>query len=726
MANDQNLTTVGPETDEIDLRDLFALLLDEWRWITAITLAVFAFAALYAFTATPVYRTNALVQVEEKEAGIGGIEELSSMLSGETPTEAEIEIVKSRSVLLQAIEDEDLNIMVEPVRFPLFGGVMARGYEGDAPAEAWLGFDSYAWGGEELQVDRIETSRELEGEELELVAGENGGFTLFGPDGDALVSGTVGEAAEGDAVSVFIPKLIARPGTRFTLVYHDPLVTLGDLRERLSVAERGKQTGILELSLEGEDREAIAATLNAITNIYLRQNVERKSAEAAQTLDFLNVQLPQLKAELNAAEQALNRFRVEKGSIDLTLETQGLLEQLAEVEKRASELELQRAELMQRFTPEHPAMLALNQQKAEVEQTRALLEQQIRELPQAEQDALRLMRDVRVANELYMLLLNRAQELKVVEAGTVGNVRIIDTAFVPREPVKPKKPLVLALGLVLGGMLGVFAVFLRQALSSGIRDPKALEQAFNLPVYAIVPRSAAEIRTTGKGDAQHLIVLEDPLDPAVESLRSLRTSVQFLMQEASSNVLAIGGPAPAVGKSFVSANLAVLLAQVGHRVVVIDADLRRGHLHRKFGMPREPGLSDVIVGDADAASVIKPAAQENLFVMASGALPPNPAELIVSRRMEALVRELAGNYDIVIMDAPPILAASEAVTLAGLAGINLMVVRSGQQNRREVELARDRLRQTKVQLNGFIFNDLTVGSRRYAYAGYRYYRYEKA
>lgn len=723
--NNKPLPAADTSPDEIDLRDLFALLLDEWRWIAAIAFAVFFVAALYAFSATPVYRTNALVQVEEKETGIGGIEELSTLLSGETPTEAEIEIIKSRAVLLKAIEQEDLDIRVEPLRFPLIGGFMVRRYEGEGPADAWLGLDSFAWGGERLQVDRLEVDRALEGEELTLVAGENGRYVLLGPDGEPLLEGRAGEAAEGGGVAMFVAELVARPGTRFSLLRLHPLDSLEDLRERLSVAERGKQTGILELSLEGTQPRQIAATLDAITNIYLRQNVERKSEEAARTLAFLNEQLPALKAELEAAEQALNQFRVKMGSVDLSLETQGLLEQLAEIEKQLSELELRRAELVQRFTPEHPAMIALNQQRSELEEGRRKLEQQIRELPEAEQDALRLMRDVKVAGELYTLLLNRAQELKVVRAGTVGNVRIIDTAIVPREPVKPKKALVLALGLVLGGMLGVFFVFLRQAIDSGIRDPKILEQHFSMPVYAIVPHSDAETREGAKdrGEPQ-LLALDDPQDPAVESLRSLRTSIEFLFHEAPSRVLTIGGPAPGVGKSFVSANLALLMSQVGRRVLVVDADLRRGHLHRKFGLERGHGLSELIAGEIDADAAVRALAQANLFVLTAGRIPPNPAELLVSRRFEEVLAELAGRYDVVLLDAPPVLAASEAASLAALAGVNLLVVRSGRQNRREVELAVDRLAQAGAAPKGFIFNDLTVGSRRYAYAGYRYYRYD--
>lgn len=720
MADHNSVELLRGQEREIDLRDVLALALDGWRWIVGITLVVLLIAALYALSTARIYQTNALVQVESRETGIGGLAELSTLLGEEAPTEAEIEIIRSRSVLLEAIEQRHLDIVVRPVRFPLLGGFLARQHASDEPAGAWPGFERFAWGGEDLQIDRLDIDRALEGETLVLTAGEGGEYTLHDPDGELLLQGRVGEAAQGNGVEMFVARIDARAGTRFEVTHLDEFVTLANLHERLRVAERGRKTGILELTLEGEDREEIAETLNAIVNIYVRQNVERRSAEAAQTLDFITGQLPELKAELDSAEEAMNRFRVEKGSVDMSLETQGLLEQLAELERQASELSLRRAELAQRFTSQHPAMIAIARQEAETGDARAQLERQIRELPEAEQHALQLMRDVRVTNELYTLLLNRAQELKVVRAGTVGNVRVIDTAFVPRQPVRPKLAVIFVAAILLGTMLGLFVVFLRQMLDGSMHDPKDLEQAFDLPVYAIVPRSDIE-RQLGE---RHLIAVHAPDDPAVESLRSLRTSLEFLLKESGSRIITIGGPAPAVGKSFVSANLAVLFAQVGRKVLVIDADLRKGHVHRKFMMDRAPGLSELITGHANPEDAIRRAGPENLFVLPSGRFPPNPAELLASRRVEKLLTAFADEYDLVLVDAPPVLAASEAAHLARLAGTNLLVVRSGRQTRREVELAVDRLERAGASTAGFIFNDMAVGSRRYAYAGYRYYRYD--
>ncbi len=715
--------------DELDLRELVAVYLDNWLSIAVITVLCVTIAVVYIIAATPVFRTNALIQVEEKSSGLGALGELSAMLTGETPTEAEIEIVKSRAVLGSAIDQRGLEVVLEPVYFPIFGAAMARAHGDDGLAEPFAGFGSYAWGGEIARVDRLEVQRGYIGLELELVAGPGGSYSV-NYDGRTLVEGRVGEPASRDGFQIFVSQLQARPGTRFRLTRASRLDALDDLRDALTVREVGKQTGILDLSLEGPSPADIEQTLNAIASTYLRQNVERTSEDAARTLEFLEEQLPELKEQLDAAEAALNSYRVRQGSIDLSLETQGLLEQVGEIEGQLSELELKQAELQQRYTSEHPVMQAISQQRTELDQIRAGMEDQIRKLPEAEQDSLRLMRDVRVANELYMLLLNRAQELKVVRAGTVGNVRIIDSAFRPVEPVKPNKPLLLLLAVALGGILGVFVVSLREAMNPTIRDPEDLEKIGGLPVYAIVPHSSQEeslnAKVGRKSESGQLLLAAKSDDVAIESLRSLRTSLEFLLLDVDRKLVTIGGPAPSAGKSFVTANLAALFGQAGKRALLVDADLRRGHLHRLFGAPRSPGLVEVVSDQVSLEEALRKNVAEGLDLLATGAIPPNPAELVTSPRFSRVLEELIGAWDVVLMDAPPVLGAAEAMTLARLSPINLLVVRSEQQTPREVELTLNKLRQAGAEPRGFVLNDLQVRARRHTYAGYHYYRYNKS
>lgn len=712
----------APRPEHFEVREALAVVQDQWLWIVAIAGVVALAALFYALVATPVYQTNALIQVEEKSSGINGIVDLTSALTGETPTEAEIEIIRSRAVLGAAVEQQKLYLEASPLYFPVVGAAIARSRETEGgPAGALLGLQRYGWGGEKIRVDRLDVPRALQGETLHLVKGAADRYELFYGD-EILVAGEVGRAAENSGISVFVSQLQARPGTHFKVVRHNWLSALEQLSASLLVAERGKQTGILELTLQGRDPEQIADTLNAITTVYLRQNVERTSEDAAKTLAFLDSQLPDLKGQLDAAEAALNQHRIQQGSVDLSLETQGLLEKLGDVDSKLSELQLQQAELSQRFTAEHPVRVALDQQRGELASTRAEVERQIRKLPAAEQDSVRLMRDVRVANELYVLLLNRAQELKVVRAGTVGNIRIIDEAFTPLRPFKPRRALIVSTGTLLGLLLALMIVFLREALNSAIRDPDELEKSTGLPVYAIVPHS--EVEHDLSADRERPLLFEaQGNDVAIESLRSLRTSLDFLLLDAEKNIVSVGGPAPAAGKSFVVSNLAALFAQTGKSVLLVDADLRRGRLHRLFGLPRRPGLTELIAGNAEMENVVRKDVVAGLDFIPTGVIPPNPAELITSPRFAKLLDTLAPSYDLILLDAPPILGAAEAVALARQSAINLLVARSEQQTPREVHLALTKLRQSGATVNGFVLNDLRARAR-HAYTGYSYYRYD--
>lgn len=716
------------EPEEADLGQYLDVVV-RGKWLVLATLATTVIlAGAYALLATPIFRSDALVQVETKKPGTGGLDDLSALLGESSPAETEIEILRSRSLIGEAVDELRLDIRAQPRRFPVLGGVVARRWKEAAPRPAPIGLGNYAWGGERIIVDRLEVPAELESERLLLEHVKDGAFSLRGPTGLTLLEGRVGQPASGSGVRLFVSELVARPGTQFRLVHEPREKVVEELQDKVRVAEKGKKTGIIELSLEGADSARTAAILDALAGAYLRQNVERKSAEAAKTLDFLQEQLPQVRASVESAEKALQSYRANKGSMDVSLDTQTTVGRAVEVEKAITELKLAYAELRQRFTESHPSMIGLRQKLERLQSELASNDQKLRRLPTAELESARLLRDVKVSNELYLTLLNKAQELKVVKEGTLGNVRILDPALVSADPVSPRKPRLLALALLLGLAGGVALAFVRNALLHGVDDPNVLEQLTGVAVYASVLHSDANAERTlaarKSGGSPPLIAAEDPKDLAVESLRGLRTSLQFALFDAPSNVVVLGGPAPAVGKSFVTANLAHLLGDAGKRVIVVDADLRRGHLHEFYSVPRGKGLSDAIAGDVAPRAALIDTPSPRVRLLASGTVPPNPAELLGSERFHAVLEELSREADVVLVDTPPILAVTDAALVGRHAGVNLLVLKASAHPPREIQAALRQLARGGVRVNGLVLNDVHAerGIGRYSY--HYQYKYE--
>lgn len=742
-------TGVGPEApvalslaDETDggfnIGEYIATVMVYRWWILFITLLALLLGATVAYVSTPVFQADSLLQVEDEATGIASIDALDALqpLNDQNPSvSAEIEILRSRMILGQVVDKLELDEVIAPDYFPVVGRAVARRYAGGQVAKPWFGQDAYAWGGEALSVQRYEVPEALLGVPLTLTAGEDGAFTLRDEEETWAIDGKVGEALEyelanGSRLGLFVTRLKSRPGTRFTLLRNWRNDAIAELADTLSVTEKGKGSGIVRLSLSGHDRERLVAILDEIMSVYVRQNVERHSAEAENTLAFLERQLPELKEQLDNSEAAYNSYRLEEGSVDLTQETQSVLDSVVEIDNQMVALQQEREELRQKFKPQHPRLRALDGKIGQLQNKRQKLDQAVNRLPSTQQTILRLARDVEVNTHLYTELLNTAQQLRVAKAGTVGNVRIIDEAASSTLPIAPRKLRIMAVSLVLGVMAGLGMVWLVRRLRVRVEDPDVVERSLGLTVYATVPHSNQERKISvgiRKGTADcGVLAAAHPEDDAVESLRSLRTTLHFAMLDAPRGGLMITGPCQGIGKSFVSNNLAWLLADAGDKTVVVDTDLRRGHLHREFGVPRELGLSDFLLG-AQPDQLIKQTANPNLAVVTCGTRPPNATELLMHPHFSRLIDFLLERFKHVILDAPPILAVSDAAIIGRCVGTTLMVVKSGQHPLAEIEQAVKRLSLAGVRTAGFIMNDLdTVRMRyRYGYSGYHYqYKYK--
>ena len=724
------------DDDTISIADLLENLVDH-RWLFAgVALLCTLAAAAYALLATPVYTVDSLIQVEDKKGStLGALASVAQALDvSSSPVEGEIEVVRSRTNVSRAVEALRLQSEAEVEnRLPLVGNWLARKLERDdnglaiAPRLPLVNPAHWAWGGERLLLAEFEAPPQQYGEPHLLTVGEDGTWTLLDPDEQLVLQGRVGTRSEnaGMGYALRIAELVARPGTRFTLRRYSLTARAEQIRDDLRVSETKRQSGIMRVEYLDPDPVGAARLVNAIADAYVQQNAQRRAAEAEKSLQFLEDQLPQLRKQVEATEDALNTFRNRQQTIDIPGEITGLLSQAVELEKSRLELELKLKEGAGRYEPAHPVMRALREQAASIGTQQKRVNERIRALPQTQQEYLRLARDVEVNSQLYVSLLNNAQQLRVARAGTIANVSIVDRAVVPERPTKPRRALVVAVGL-LGGLAGGFLLAqLLAALRGPVRDPQELENATGVHVSATVPISPEQLAVDRRrAHAPFLLARMRPTSSAVEALRTLRLNLQLALADTEGGrTILLTSSVPGQGKSFVAANLASLIASAGQRVLLIDADIRRSSMSSYLPTDAGRGLSDILRERRDPAEFVTPDVAPNLSLLPAGPGVDNPGDLLTEERLHGVVDWATANYDAIVVDAPPILPVSDAVVLGRFADVTAFVVRHKRAALADVVDAVQQYRLSGAEPTGFVFNCFRPSRIRYGYgARYGYYR----
>ena len=699
--------------DEIDIGRLVGTVIEAKWWVAGIT-AVFAAAAIvYAIFATPIYSADALVRIEQNQ-GSALVQDISNALTSKPPaSEAEIQMITSRLVLGKTVDDLDLDIAVSKNTFPILGAGWDR----------LMGRQNQT-----VKVTTFERPASMADSTFTLDVLSPTTFRLSNDDGFS-VDGKVGEPVNKGGVSMMVAGIAADEGASFTVTKYSTLGMINTLQNSLSVTEDGKDSGVLTLTMVGEDKDQIREILNSIARNYVAQNVARKSEEAAKSLEFLEVQLPQVRSQLDIAENKLNAYRQQKDSVDLPLEAKSVLDSMVNIDAQLNELTFREAEISKLYTKIHPAYRTLLEKRRALEEEKAKLSQRVTAMPKTQQEIVRLTRDVESGQQVYMQLLNKQQELKITKASTVGDVRIVDPAITQPGVVKPKKALIVLGSIILGLMLSIVGVLLRSLFNRGIESPQVLEE-HGINVYASIPLSewqksrdsVKSINGVKRYKQSQLLAVGNPTDLAIEAIRSLRTSLHFAMMQAQNNVLMMTGVSPSIGKTFVCANLAAVISQTNKRVLMIDCDMRKGYSHELLGTTNDNGLSDVLVGKTAIEQCAKKTSVANFDLVPRGQIPPNPSELLMGERFSELLKWGSANYDLVLIDTPPILAVTDAAIVGRHAGTTLMVTRYAVNTLKEVETSLSRFEQNGITVKGVILN--SIFRRATGYQDYGYYEYE--
>ncbi len=699
--------------DTIDLKALFFSLISQWKLITLCVILSLICALLYLRVTLPTYSTDAMVQVEDGKSAasaalLGQLSNLSGGMGQKSPADAEIEILKSRLVLGQVIQNLNLTIQIRDNQDTLFNRLISQdktklSYSADAV--------TFQNNQKFIQIKKLDVPAYYLDKPLKLQLLNNDKFNLSYDD-KVILTGKLNSLNQINTPKGSWNIQINSQGSfanSFTLTKKSLTSAVGSFLQSYSVAEKGKLTGVIGLSYIGNDKEHITDVLNNVLSIYHQQNIERKSLESKQTLSFLDKQLPELKQQLVDSEIKFNQFREQHNTVDVTQESELLLKQNIELEKIKIDLKQKQAELMAKYTDGHPLMTEINAQLDAINSKTNELNSTLKRLPELQRLYLQLYRDVKVNTELYTSLLNSYQQLKIAKAGEIGNVRIIDTAVEPIKPIKPRKLIILILSIFVGGFIGVLAALLRSMLHTGIKDSTQIENELDLPVYATVPRSPIQesrIQMLKKKKSIPILAVKNSEDIAIESLRSIRTTIHFALTNAKNNIISISGPAPEVGKSFISTNLAAILAQSNKKVLLIDADLRRGYLHKYFNRDTNPGLTEYLSQEIPLEQCIYTTEVENLDFIARGKSPNNPSEMLSSNQFSELLKSLSNQYDHIIIDTPPVLAVTDGIIVSQFAGVNLIVARFAKTQMKEIELTLTRFEQAGSKVNGVILNDI--------------------
>ncbi|HDS0239786.1 TPA: polysaccharide biosynthesis tyrosine autokinase [Escherichia coli] len=708
--------STSKDDEGLDLGRLLGEVIDHRKLIVSVTSLFTLLALLYAIFATPIYQADALIQVEQKKAN-AILSNLSQMLPNCQPQSApEITLLGSRMILGKTVDDLNLQIRAKQDYFPVFGRGLAR-LLGEKPNN--------------ISISRlyIKNSEGDEVPEIKLTVLDERNYKL--DVGDLVLKGKTGSLLEKDGIALLVDKIEATPGTTFSIKYVSRLKAISDLQEALEVADQGKNTGMLGISLTGDNPVLIEKIVDSISNNYLAQNIARQAAQDAKSLDFLNEQLPQVRSDLDLAEDKLNKYRQQNDSVDLSLEAKSVLDQIVNVDNQLNELTFRESEISQLYTKEHPTYKALLEKRKTLQDEKAKLNKRVANMPGTQQEILRLSRDVESGRAVYMQLLNRQQELSISKSSAIGNVRIIDNAVTEIKPVKPKKILIVLIGIVFGGIVSIGLVLLRVFLRKGIESPEQLEEV-GCNVYASIPVAEAYTKITEQSKKwsrkenkinQGFLAVDNPADLAIEAIRGLRTSLHFAMMESRNNVLMISGASPNAGKTFVSSNLSAVIAQTGKKVIFIDTDMRKGYTQKLFNVSNDNGLSDILSGKISIEKSIKKISSAGFDYISRGMAPPNPAELLMHKRFAELINWASENYDIVVLDTPPILAVTDPAVIGHYAGTTLLVARFELNTVKEIEVSIKRFENTGIQVKGCILNGVVKKASSYYGYGYSHYGY---
>lgn len=728
-TDSKNLSNSAPKenNDEIDLMALLFAILRGWKVIVFFAVLGLVIGVLYSRYVNPTFKSDAMIQIEENSKGVAALgADISELIGSEaSKAQTEAELIRSRMILEPVVDLLHLRIRLSDPNIGFLDKIKSNSTDTQINTPEGVSLNTKDG---ELKVSQFNVSQGYLNQPFVLTRSATGfvlnnGFDDFkGEMGKSyLFKGTDGQ------IQITVNSLPAE-GYPVNISKQSLQITTERINSALSVVEKGKQTGIIQLSMTGANQQQTSLILKQIVLSYIEQNQSRGSEETTKTISFMETQIPTLKKRLEDSEDIFNEFRKKYGTIDVSKEAELLLTESSQIDVQLNELKLKKADLTTYYTEEHPLVVQINEQLTVLNARRQEIDDTIVGLPEIQREFLQLSADTTINREIYLTLLKNYEQLKIVKAGQIGFARVIDLPISTYRAIAPKKLQIIILALLLGAMLGTMLVLLKNLLRSVVKDPNRLEAKTGVPVIATIPRSSILSRLSkNKKAPSRLLAYADNDSMSYEAIKSLRTSLMFGMPAKSkaglrAQVILITGESPEVGKSFISSNLSEVFSQLDKKVLIIDADMRLGELHKVFNMSQDDGLADYFQQDSHTlADIIHSTSLDNADFIPRGKKPHNPASLLSSDKFRTLMTELNAHYDYIIIDSPPVLAASDALALAQYADKVLMVTRYDKSIEGQMVYAINQLNKANIRVDGIVLNDVQQGimnkySYHYSYA----------
>jgi len=745
-------------TEEIDLRELFSILRNNKLLIFLFLFLGVLFSAIFVYFATPQYKTNATIEVTPAPKQLNAQDLISQALGMDNSASLETEqyIITSRSMIAKTLDKVNFT-----KRYYITKNLKTTEiYYKNSPFK------------------------------VEIKKGKNLVFKIVPLNDITFVLKVKNDKLNIDfnneykfnewiKTPYFELKVIKlKPlddSATYKFVWLDKIETAKNLQKKLSASPVSKNADILNITFSDNIPQRAANFVNELINIYIQQSVKLKTAQANQTLKFIDNQLKIISKKLAESELALENFKKKNKVVDLTIEAQGIIQKLNDLDTKINELILKentidfiekqiqgnndiklissglvddpilsdlitqlqqlilkKETLLIEYTPKHPDVIKVNDQirslvemiKNRINSIRVSIQNQMQtllkikkeytkmleNLPQNERKLADLLRTYQVNEKIYSYLLEKRAATAIAKASIVSNNRVIDPALVPQKPYKPKKVLILVIGFILGLILGIVVALVKEFLSTKIKSKEDVEKLTNVPIVGTIPHF--------KKKDTVLKALNAPKSAVAEAFRAIRTNLKFISPEKL-QVIVVTSTISGEGKTTVASNLAGAFSLIGKKTILVNLDMRKPTLHKICNVDNSFGISNVLANEKNIDEVIKKTKYSNLDIITSGPIPPNPGELIQSRKMDEVIEELRGKYDIVIFDTPPVGLVVDAMHLLEKSDANIYLFRAEYSKKDFVKTLND-LKQKGFKRLSIVINDISKKHGNYYGYGYGY------